>query len=67
MLSPAHVIWTRSELTQYPILVACESRRQSHDVMPAGIASVRHEIQFQAADSLTGHEPGVNKLILSVS
>jgi hypothetical protein len=65
MLNLAHVIGTRIELVQYPIRVACEIHRQSYDFMSAEIASILHEIQFQAADSLTGHESGVNKLVRS--
>ena len=64
MFNPAHVIWTHSELTQYPVRVTCEIHRQSYDIMSAEIASIWHEIQFQAADSLTGTEPVVNKWYL---
>jgi len=65
MLNPAHVMGTGSELTQYPVRVSCEIHRQSYDFMSAEIASIWHEIQFQAAHSLARHEPGVNKLVLS--
>ena len=33
--------------------------------MSGEIASIWHEIQLLAAGSLTGHEPGVNKLVRS--
>ena len=34
--------------------------------MCAEFDSVCHESQFQTADSLTGHESGVNKLVLNL-